>query len=484
MHEIIVPKEIKYSEIQAVGSLSPNNFKKLTILNKNSKLLRDYLDADNPYEKGKEPGASVYVKKSNQIFLRNSCINNIQYTTDKSKYIYLNPNYFDENTVADGDILLCTDANIGDCCLFISDSENITFSSGIVKLNFKYDNLKYYVMAFLKDDYFRKQLDTKTPKGSTIRHSGEMFLDCEIPNCTEMWGVELIENLVKNITYAEYTSNKKLRKTEQIFNDELMDEVYDYSNPTFNQLQNKMRLDSGMYSNTIFQWMNNVKKYKYGYETLTQFGFKLKRGPNLAKRDLGRSIQQDTFRKGYNILIYPSDISSSGYIEKVSYLGARNKVWFLGEKDILFSAEGTIGKTFIICDDALRFTTNFHGTIISPINENETLSKSVFLGLYLNYLRQSGVFTKMSVGGNGGSFAVGYWNNIFIPCFEDNVMKQLLKIYTNKVDLQETKFDKEKIEESGIYELNAFLIKCKASLAKICSDLKNNDLKSKEEYLI
>jgi hypothetical protein len=230
--------------------------------------------------------------------------------------------------------------------------------------------------------------------------------------------------------------------------------------------------------------MNNVIDYRFGFKNITEFGFKLKRGPNLAKRDLGRSIQQDTFRRGYNVLIYPSDISSSGYVEKVSYLGARNKVWFLGEKDILFSAEGTIGKTFIICDDSLRFTTNFHGTIVSPIFENETLSKSVFLGLYLNYLRQSGVFTKMSVGGNGGSFAVGYWDNILIPCFPDDIMERLLVLYANKVDLNETEFDNLKIEHSGIYELNAFLIKCKALLAKICSDLKNDELKEKEEYLV
>ena len=49
-----------------------------------------------------------------------------------------------------------------------------------------------------------------------------------------------------------------------------------------------------------------------------------------------------------SVLIYPSDISSSGYILKVAYLGARNPIWFLGEKDILFAAEGTVGKTFAV----------------------------------------------------------------------------------------------------------------------------------------
>lgn len=484
MHEIIVPKEIKFSEMHANGSLSPNNFKRLSILNKNVKKIREYLLGSNPYTKGKEPGASAYVNKSEQIFLRNSCINTIQYSADKDKYIYLNPNYYDENMVDDGDVLLCTDANIGDCCLFISDNENITFSSGIVKLNFIDDNLKYYVLAFLRDNYFRKQLDAKTPKGSTIRHSGELFLDCEIPDCNKDWVIGLIKNLVKNISYAEYISSKKMRETEEIFHNELIAKEYDYINPSFNRLNEKARLDSGIYSNTVFQWHKNTLNYKGGFSTLEEFGFKLKRGPNLAKRDLGRSIQQDTYRKGYNILIYPSDISSSGYIEKVSFLGARNKVWFLGEKDILFSAEGTVGKTFIICDNTMKFTTNFHGTIVSPVNKRQALKKSVFLGLYLNYLRACGVFRKMSVGGNGGSFAVGYWDNIIIPNFEKNIMDKLLEIYTNEVELKETEYIESYIRLAGIYELNNFLIRCKVLLSEICSDLKNDALKAKENYVL
>ena len=99
---------------------------------------------DTPYQKGIEPGSSAYVPKSQQKYLRNSCINNIQFSVDKSKYIYLNPNYFSDPMVDDGDVLFCTDANIGDCCLFISDNENVFFSSGIIKLNFKNEKYKYY----------------------------------------------------------------------------------------------------------------------------------------------------------------------------------------------------------------------------------------------------------------------------------------------------------------------------------------------------
>lgn len=60
----------------------------------------------------------------------------------------------------------------------------------------------------------------------------------------------------------------------------------------------------------------------------------------------------------------------------------------------------------------------------------------------------------MSVGANGGSFAVGYWNNIIIPCVDEAFQKKLAKIYDNKIQLNPVVFDKENLMEAGIYQLN------------------------------
>lgn len=306
MHELIVPTEVKFSEIKNNGSLSPNNYKKLTIKNKNQHKLAFYMDTKQPYFKGIEPGSGSYVSMSTQKFLRNSCIDNIKFSVDKSKYISLNPNYNGNFMLKDGDILLCTDANIGDCCLFISDDEKVGFSSGIVKLNFAKEKYKYYVMAFMRDGYFREQLNAKTPKGATIRHSGELFLECMIPDSPAEWVYDMMTSLIKNIAYAEYIADKKLRRSEHLLQEELMTREYSYMNPTIKQLKEKARLDSGIYSNTVFQWRNNIENYKGGYTKLDDFGFKTQRGPSLQIRDLGRAIQTTTYRKGYNVLIYPS----------------------------------------------------------------------------------------------------------------------------------------------------------------------------------
>ena len=483
MHELIVPTEVKFSEIKENGSLSPNNYKKLTIKNVHRHNISFYMDKDNPYIKGMEPGSSAYVTKSKQVFLRNSCVNDIQFSVDKDKYLYLNPNYYSESMINDGDILFCTDANIGDCSLFISDNEKIIFSSGMIKLNFQQEKYKYYVMAFMRDDYFREQLNAKTPKGATIRHSGDLFLECEIPDCPEEWVYPLMEALIKNIAYSEHSADLKLRKSEELIEGEVIAQEYDYINPSFRELFAKARLDSGIYSDTVYQWRENVNHYKHGYSSLTDFGFELKRGPNLAKRDLGRSIQTDTYRKGYSVLIYPSDISSSGYILKVVYLGAKKPIWFLGEKDILFAAEGTVGKTFVVCDETMRFTTNFHGTIIHPKRKTIPIKKSIFLALYLNFMRYNKVFEKISVGANGGSFAVGYWDNVLIPNVDDVFMDILANLYNKKAELNPAVFNVDCIEEAGIYQLNAFLIKCKALLKCLCDDIKNGSLKQQSYYL-
>ena len=483
MHKLLVPTEVKFSQLKENSSLSPNNYKRLSIKNKNQHTTALYLNKETPYQKGIEPGSAAYVPMSSQRFLRNSCINNIQFSVDKSKYIYLNPNYYNDSMILDGDVLFCTDANIGDCCLFISDNEKVNFSSGIIKLNFIEEKYKYYVLSFMQDDYFREQLNAKTPKGATIRHSGDVFLECKIPDSPKEWVYAVLEALVKNIAYSEHVAGKKLRESEQRLQKELMAKEYPYVNPSFSQIHNQRRLDAGIYSKAVFQWQENIRHYKNGFSDLGEFGFELKRGPNLAKRDLGRSIQTDSFRKGYSILIYPSDISPAGYIQKASYLGAKNPIWFLGERDILFSTEGTVGKTFAVCDDTMHFTTNFHGTIVHPKTAQVSLNKSIFLALYLNFLRYSNIFERISVGANGGSFAVGYWDNIIIPNVDDSFMAALSELYNKKSGLNPATFNLSLIENAGIYQINSFLLQCKALLKLIIDDIKNDTIKQEDYYL-
>ena len=89
----------------------------------------------------------------------------------------------------------------------------------------------------------------------------------------------------------------------------------------------------------------------------------------------------------------------------------------------------------------------------------------------------------MSVGANGGSFAVGYWDNILIPNVDEEFMDKLVPLYSNDVELNPAIFNLELLHDAGIYQLNSFLIRCKALLSQLCNDIKNDTLQERDFYM-
>lgn len=482
----ILPQSILVDQIVASGySLSPSNYSTISIKNPTIKTLKHYLDQSLPYTQGIEPGAGAYVKTSPVKFLRNSCIDSYNMSHVLSKVICLNPRYGFTDMLCHLDVLLCKDANIGDSCLFIRDSDVIyTYSSGIIRLNFESDELKYYCLALLKDSYFMHQLDAKTPRGSTIRHAGDRFLECfiPIPPPSSDWIFAALQNMMKNIAYSENWCYKKIVQLVDLIDHELMVNTIPYQYPSIDQISMTGRIDASIYSETVHTLFENIHIYPHGNYSLTDFEFGIKRGPNLAKRDLGRSLQSPIYKKNFNVLIYPSDIGEGGYLLKSSYIGARNQIWFLEVSNILFASEGTVGKTFVICNDDMRFTTNFHGAIIYPTSHNATLERSIFLGQFLNYLRIKGIFDKLSVGGQGGSFALGYWDTIRIPNFPHKIVSDICTLYHKPLALNPFDFDENRIAAAGVFELNEFRSLCKSVVDLICSDIKSYTLKPEDFY--
>ncbi|MBS5508075.1 MAG: hypothetical protein KHX31_05505 [Akkermansia sp.] len=487
MNDINIPRSICIKEILKENySLSPSNYKKISIRRDNVCELREYLKQQNPYTKGIEPGTFAYVEQSNINFIRNSCItkDNIKWREDKA--IFLNPNYDFENQLGSADILLCKDANIGDSCYFVSENPDCkyVFSSGMVKLNFKKEAEKYFVLAFLRDNYFRLQLESLTPKGATIRHANDKFMKCMIPvlKQNEEWIIAAMEGLIKNIAHCEKICANKLNEACRLIDEELFDINCGYEKPSLSRLLAEERLDAGLYSENTYKTLKCVENYIYGSATLEDYGYRIKRGPNLQKRDLGRSIQTNIYTKDYFTLIYPSDIAVGGYITKSVYLGASGPVWELGIGDILFSAEGSVGKTFAICSAELKFTTNIHGMIIYPISKKIDLSRSILICLYLHYLKNKGVIDQITVGGQGGSLAVGYWDKIKIPYFPDSLIKKLTQLYNQKTDIYAFSFNEKNLKNNGIYQLNTIRLLCQSLLNIIVRDIKSDSLKTLDYY--
>ncbi|ELD8333502.1 TPA: restriction endonuclease subunit S [Listeria innocua] len=492
MEDILIPKEINIQNIISKKySLSPTNYKKVDIQNSNKIKLNKLLG--NPsFIRGTEPGSSTYLKNltSNIKFVRNSCVDKLNYIVQTQKSFFLNENvisYNENQLLSDGDIVVATDANIGDSALFLDDcSSTYLLSSGMVKINVKKNVNKYYLLAMLKDSYFNIQLDSMTPKGSTIRHSGANMLDCEIPYPSEknLWVIKIIENLMKNITFAERRAQEIQSAIFRIFDNELQSIVVEEVSTKASDLFLAKRIDAGFYSEEVQSFFKKIDNYPLGSKNLSELGYKVKRGPNLAKRDLGRSIKSEAFRPNYSLLIYPSDISDFGYIDKTTFLGASGKVWFLGEKDILFSAEGNVGKTFAICDESMNFTTNFHGIIITPINkENIDIESTVFIATFLSYMKKMGIMDKLSVGGQGGSFAVQYWDILKFPNMDENIILKLKELYYSKYEIHPFEFNEFEMKKLGIYEISKLRTLCSSLLKLIVNDIKGDELHSEKYYI-
>ncbi|AIS62030.1 hypothetical protein [Listeria ivanovii] len=492
MEDIIIPKEIKISDIvKGKTNLSPNNYKKIGVRAKRKVAIQDLLETI-PFVRGTEPGASSYLKDlvSNVKFVRNSCIDKLNYTVQVQKSFFLNENkisYNENQLLQDDDVIVATDANIGDSAIFFNDDNcSCLLSSGMIKLNVKSNINKYYLFSFLKDSYFNIQLDSITPKGSTIRHSGSNLLECYIPfpGENDYWVIQIIENLTKNIIFSERRAQKIQEEIFSIFDKELETIFVEKPFIKASNLLSAKRIDAGFYSEEVQSFFGKIEQFPTGNKTLEELGYRIKRGPSLQKRDLGRSIKTEVFQPNYSLLIYPSDISDYGYIDKTIFLGAAGKVWFLEENDILFSAEGNVGKTFAICDNSLRFTTNIHGIIITPLDkENVNLKNTILISTFLNYMKKRGIMDKLSVGGQGGSFAVQYWDILKFPNIEDDTINKITELYFNDYIIHPFDFKKTEIDKLGIYEISKLRTICNSLLKLIINDIKTDTLKSKNFYI-
>lgn len=491
MEDILIPEQIRISKI--IGNnrnLSPTNYKIIGIRS-NKKVKIASLLKPSAFIRGTEPGSSAYLRNfsSKVKFVRNSCVDKLNFLVQTQKTVFLNEkliSFRNNQLLRNGDLVISTDANIGDCAIFLSDdSEDYLVSSGMVKLNLKKETNKYYLFAMLRDSYFNIQLDTLTPRGSTIRHSGSNFLQCEIPYPQEnqLWVINVIETLMKNIIYAEKRAQEILLEIFEIYDSELSNVKIEPKVIGVSNLLTNKRVDAGFYSEEVQNFFQKVEKYSDGSKTLCDLGYKTQRGPSLQKRDLGRSIKTKYYKAGYSLLVYPSDISDNGFIDKSVFLGAAGKVWFLEKNDILFSAEGNVGKTFTVCDESLRFTTNIHGIIITPINNKEAdITNAIFIGTFLNYMKRKGVMDKLSVGGQGGSFAVQYWDILRFPNLSRNILNRIKELYFSEKSITPFDFNEQKTKTMGIYEVNKLRTICSSLLGMIIDDMKAGNLKSQKYY--
>ena len=74
---------------------------------------------------------------------------------------------------------------------------------------------------------------------------------------------------------------------------------------TISQLFHNFRLDAGIHSEEVQNFLTVLKLTLVVFHHLKIWDIRLKRGPSLQKRDIGRSIISRRYIPNYPILVYP-----------------------------------------------------------------------------------------------------------------------------------------------------------------------------------
>jgi type I restriction enzyme S subunit len=435
---IDVPKYTTFKDIVDNNfSLSASQYKAFEIKNKNQKLVSDFLDRDLVRsDLGREVGSSYYVDYSPYIFIKTKALQPETYLLNQAgdAIEYIVPQVFESFNLKKGDLLISKDSNVGEIAIVDKDYPDAALCGGIYRLPVSKN--KYYLLGFIKSELFRQQIDFLVPKGSTIRHGKTKFLECKIPmpNINTDKTIKYVEVLVQAIVNKEIAIRSKhemiMGQIQKELEDNQLDSKFVYAQPSIDEIIKSDRMDSSLYSKEFKQKEFLIKNYKNGTSDIEQLGFKFVRGNNLAISVIGKSIYSDTYQEGFSTLILPKNISKYGTINKYEYLGNKSKLLNLKKGAVVFGAEGNEkGRSWVMLEDGKNVITNFHGLSLYQEKENE--QKSIFIKLFLDYLRKQGMIDAYATGSNGGSLSIKYWGVIPFPNFGENVEKELVSQYHN-----------------------------------------------------
>ena len=423
-----------------------------------------------------------YIQRSPKYFVRTKALQSHSFIPEAvgEAITPVNPKVFVNQNLKEGDVIISKDSNIGEVVILDKDYPDWMLSGALYRLPIK--EHKYYLLAFLKHDFFRQQLDYLVPKSATIRHAKTLFLDCKIP----MPSNDAVLNYVEALTLAFIEKEKQIKKNHEIILTKIEDELtknqkvshFEYAYPSITDLKNIRRLDTCLYSN-VFQKNNSlVKNYKNGSIDLISRGFDWARGTSLEMGLLKTRLDSDTPKPGFYELIIPTNISVYGTVDKTTFIGTQAKLKSIEKGDIIFGGEGFgKGRCMVVCEEVNNKVTNYHG--IRIINKNKNLVESIFIRCFLTYWRSLKMIDYIGVGGSGGHCAPSYFHLIETPNFPEPKQKEIAILYHNpdakyskKINLENFQEQDEIFNQSaGIIELDRASKRIKARLDEVIDQI-------------
>lgn len=483
-----VPKEICYKDIISKGySLSPLMYKKIEIPNRTVKKLKDLLVEGNEYKKGNEPGSQWYIKASDKYLIRTKALQDHSYLVypKGDSVIPLNPKRWMNYELKHGDILLSKDSNIGEAAIVYGDEcKNADFCGGIVKLNVRAEFNGYYIFAFLKHPLFKEQLSVLCPKGATIQHAGDRWMECEIPFPNQKDSAAVVDwvgQCVEKIMMLEAMIAYKSKEIVHLIDSELLanqkNKGYQYEYPRFKKIIKELRLDAAIYCKEYEEKIHFIEGYKGGFWTPDEYGFSVIPGPSLEIKLLKTRIDSETYIPGFYQLFLPTNLSEYGTVNKIQYLGTKRKLPLLKKGDVLFGEAGfQKGRSIVIMEETERCTTNAHGLYARQTSVD--MKKSVFFRCIFDWYRSKGLIDLMAAGGSGGHFSPEYFGYIRIPRFNDEMTDRVVNLYDSgaafATEQEPDRLTEETAAALGIVQLDRELKYLKNRLHTILEDIIND----------
>jgi len=484
------PTAISFSDIvEKEFTLSSSQYMDLVMPNENFLYVKDFLS--RPLQRkdlGVEVGSLNYIGKSTHYFLRTKALQQHSFLPEITGETALPiiPNCFVRMNLIKGDLIISKDSNIGEIVILDKDYPNFMLSGALYKL--PVSDKKFYLLAFIKHNIFREQLDFMVPKGATIRHAKTLFLDCKIPmpNINADETIKFVELLTQAIINKEQLIKERHEKILQQIEQELLNNQksneFKFELPNIKEIENVGRLDTNLYREHFKQIVFQIQNYTKGFQTIHELGFSLSRGQNLQVSNIGDSVYSKKKYKNFYTLMLPKFLSKYGTVDKVEYLGNPNSLKTLKKGDLIFGAEGfEKGRSIVIIEEQDRVITNIHGITIQQ--EEHNVNKAIFVKCCLDYLRSKGLIDLYAVGGNGGSLAQKYWDIIPFPNFPEPKQKEIALLYHNPESIYQTETftldnfleqDNAFNETAGIYELDKTGKQLKEILNKAIDDIAND----------
>ncbi|MDD5639555.1 MAG: restriction endonuclease subunit S [Candidatus Pacebacteria bacterium] len=344
--------------------------------------------------------------------------------------------------IARGDILVSTVRTYRKGVAYVNFlADNIVSTSAFLVLNqFKRGLTAEYLLALLRSDFFVEQILSFQNRGMYPRLDNDTIDSVYIPIPTKEQ-LEYLTLLQRSLFNKQGEIEKKhktiLDKIEKELLNNQRENIFVYEQPNLKEIGLTTRIDGGYYCEIFKHKQFLLLNYTHSAKSIDGqegWGYELKRGQNLQESAIGKIIESDTEKMGFYKVIRPTNFSEFGTVASYSYLGNAKNLSTLEPGDIVFSAEGTVGKCVLFVASHEKAITNIHGIILNKKDHN--IEEISYISCFLRFLREWNFFEYISVGGQGGSLAMQYWKDIKIPNFPLNKQKEIARLYCNQIGVE------------------------------------------------